>query len=376
MALAVPAHLVDRAISRAQGPNDPGYRTVDGVRGWHDTTVSTAGRADPLRRGGSPQIALVVNPAARRGAALRTAQRVVAALGPGTVRLITPGAGAAASVRALVEAAANSDSIWVCGGDGMVHLAVNVLAGSQVPLGIVPAGTGNDAAAMIGIDPDPVRAAHQLLAAARSGAVRRVDLGWSDGPSLLPGGARRGPPPDWFVPAGHQQHTGRWFLGMLYAGLDSAVNERANTLRWPRGRHKYDIAIVMEMLRLRPAHITLTVDEEVIEVPATLVAIGNGPRYGGGKVMVPTARWDDGYLDITLVGPVSRTTLARLAPTLPRAGHIGHPAVRQFRARAVGIAGGGPVAYADGERVGPLPISTYCVPQALSLLVPPEREVR
>lgn len=300
----------------------------------------------------APRISIVVNPAARRGAALDAARRVVAALGLPSVRLCVPDGGPDASLRELSDAAADSDAVWVCGGDGMVHLAVNVLAEGQVPLGIIPAGTGNDAAAVLGMDPDPVRAARQLLTAHRAGSIERIDLGHSDGPGLSPG------------------RDGRWFLGMLYAGLDSAVNERANALRWPRGRHKYNVAIVLEMLRLRPTSITLRLDHEEVEVTSTLVAIGNGPRYGGGKVMVPDARWDDGMFDITLVGPVSRFTLARLAPTLSRAGHIGHPAVRQFRSRVVGVLGDGPVAYADGERVGPLPMSAICVPQALPVLVP------
>jgi diacylglycerol kinase (ATP) len=281
--------------------------------------------------------------------------RVVAALGEDSVRLVNPGPGSAASVRAISLAATDSDAVWVCGGDGMVHLAVNVLAGTGVPLGIVPAGTGNDAAAVVGLDRDPIVAARTLLVATGTGSVDRVDLGHCDGPPLVPGG------------------DGRWFLGMLYAGLDSAVNERANALRWPHGRHKYNVAIGLEMLRLRPSKIEIRLDDKEFAVESTLVAIGNGPRYGGGKVMVPDARWDDGFFDITLVGRVSRFTLARLAPTLPRAGHIGHPAIRQFRARTVGLRGEGPMAYADGERVGPLPVVATCVPQALSVLVPPSR---
>jgi diacylglycerol kinase (ATP) len=160
---------------------------------------------------------------------------------------------------------------------------------------------------------------------------------------------------------------------MLYAGFDSGVNERANALRWPRGPAKYNVAIALEMLRLRQSTLHLRLDDDDLSLSTTLVAIGNGPRYGGGKVMVPDARWDDGWFHITVVGRVSRTTLARLAPTLPRAGHIGHPAVRQFRARSVSLEGIGPIAYADGERVGPLPVAATCVPQALSLLVPPDR---
>jgi diacylglycerol kinase (ATP) len=268
------------------------------------------------------------------------------------VRLCVPDGGPDASLSELTAAAADSDAVWVCGGDGMVHLAVNVLAGGQIPLGVIPAGTGNDSAAVLGMDPDPVRAARQLVEAMRAGSVERVDLGRCDGPAM------------------GQGRSGRWFLGMLYAGFDSAVNERANTLRWPRGRRKYDVAIVLELLRLRPTPIVLRLDDDEVEVTSTLVAIGNGPRYGGGKVMVPDARWDDGTFDITLVGPVSRSTLARLAPTLSRAGHIGHPAVRQFRSRSVQIAGDGPIAYADGERVGPLPIAATCVPQALPMLMP------
>ena len=226
------------------------------------------------------------------------------------------------------------------------------LRGAHIPLGIIPAGTGNDSAAVLGMSADPVRAARQLLEALRVGSIERVDLGHSDGPSLQPGG------------------HGRWFLGMLYAGLDSAVNERANALRWPRGRHRYNVAIALEMLHLRSTPIVLRLDDAEVEVTSTLVAVGNGPRYGGGKVMVPDARWDDGVFHITVVGRVSRTTLARLAPTLSRAGHIGHPAVLQFRSRVVGVVGRGPIAYADGERVGPLPISATCVPQALPVLVP------
>ena len=311
-------------------------------------SATVAADADPK----APRISIVVNPAARRGAALDTAQRVVASLGLPSVRLCVPDGGPDASLRELADAAAHSEAVWVCGGDGMVHLAVNVLAGGAIPLGIIPAGTGNDSAAVLGMSADPVRAARQLLEALRVGSIERIDLGHSDGPPLMPGG------------------HGRWFLGMLYAGLDSAVNERANALRWPRGRHRYNVAIALEMLHLRSTPILLRLDDAEVEVTSTLVAVGNGPRYGGGKVMVPDARWDDGIFHITVVGRVSRTTLARLAPTLSRAGHIGHPAVLQFRSRVVGVVGHGPIAYADGERVGPLPISATCVPQALPVLVP------
>ena len=163
---------------------------------------------------------------------------------------------------------------------------------------------------------------------------------------------------------------GRWFVGMLYAGLDAAVNETANRLRRPRGARRYDVAIALEFFKLRPRRMAIGLDGVTTEQEITLVAVGNGPQYGGGKRMVPDARWDDGVFDIAVIGAVGRVTIARLAPKLPRAGHIGHPAVGLHRAAEVSLAGDTGPAYADGERVGPLPVLARCVPSALPVLDP------
>jgi diacylglycerol kinase (ATP) len=144
-----------------------------------------------------------------------------------------------------------------------------------VPLGVVPAGTGNDTAQVLGLPDDPVTAARALVAAASLRAVRRIDLGLITGPGV-----------QLMVPGA----PGRWFVGMLYAGLDAAVNETANTLRRPRGPRRYDVAIALEMLKLHPRRMQIGVDGTVLEREVTLVAIGNGPQYGGGKAMVPHAR--------------------------------------------------------------------------------------
>jgi diacylglycerol kinase (ATP) len=258
-------------------------------------------------------------------------------------------------VALLARAATGADAVIVCGGDGIAHLAANALAEGSVPLGIVPAGSGNDSAATLGMPADPLLAADCLLAAVLAGSSTRIDLGFCAGTPVSP------------------TATGRWWLGMLYAGFDSDVNERANRMRWPAGPRRYDLAIVAELARLRPRPMRLGLDGVERDVPVTLVAVGNGPRYGGGKLMCPTAKLDDGVFDITVVAPVSRLTLARLAPKLPRAGHIGHPAVSQYRAGEVSLDAAGVVCYADGERIGPLPLSTRCVPRALPVLVPVDR---
>ncbi len=285
-------------------------------------------------------IALVVNPAAGRGRAQRISRLVTDVLGHyADVRVFDAGRSPAGSLAAVRAAVADGvDAVAVCGGDGIVHLAANVLAGGSIPLGVIPAGSGNDIADVLGIAPDPARAAREIGAALVAGSVIRIDVGRCSGPSLQPG-------------------TDRAFVGLIYAGFDSAVNQRANRLRLVPAGARYNIALAIETLRLHARRMRLGLDGESLDVSVTLVAVGNGAQYGGGKRIAPHARWDDGVFGVTVVGPVSRRTLARLAPTLPHAGHVGHPAVRFHDARQVCLeAPDRPdtVAFADGEPVGPL----------------------
>ena len=304
--------------------------------------------------GVGPRVALLVNPASGHGRAAAIGEAVAEHLQMRCDLVVLIGADAAESAGMLAAVTAGAegavDAVVVCGGDGIVHLAVNALAGTQLPLGIVPAGSGNDTAAVLGLPHDPLLAAEAAIDALVAGRNRTIDLGQCDGAPVVPG------------------RVDRWFVGLLYAGLDAAVNETANGLRRPRGRRRYDVAIALELLRLRPRRVRLTIDGRTDEIDITLVAVGNGPQYGGGKRMAPDARWDDGLFDITVVGKVSRFTLARLAPTLPRAGHIGHPAVTTFRGRTVTIDGDVGPAYADGERIGPVPVTATCRPGVLRVL--------
>lgn len=300
----------------------------------------------------APRIALVVNPASGVGRAAKVSDCVAARLRAGAEVTVQVGTSAAHAVELMTVAARGHDAVVVLGGDGMVHLALQALAGGDTPLGIVPGGTGNDVADVLGFPADPLAAADLVLAAVVDGSVRRADLG--------------------------RTATGTWWATVLCAGFDSAVNARANRMTWPKGPRRYDLAIAAEMLRLRPYRFRIDLDGQPMEVDATLVAIGNGPQYGGHKKMTPDGRMDSGEFAITVVGPVSRLTLARLAPKLPDAGHIGHPAITTYTAREVGLTASGAdaepgriVSFADGEPVSPLPVITACVSAALPVLVPP-----
>jgi diacylglycerol kinase (ATP) len=237
-------------------------------------------------------------------------------------------------------------SLVAIGGDGTVHLGLQAVAGTGVPFGIVPAGTGNDFAVEALVPSDTVAAGKVIVEALAAARTRHVDLGRVDGPD------------------GYQ----RWFGAVLGAGFDAIVNERANAMRWPRGPFRYDLATYAELLRLRPRRYTLTLDGEPHQMDAVLVAVGNTASYGGGMRICPAADSTDGLLDVVVAGRVSRTALVRIKPRVYKGTHVQHPRVESFRVTEVRIAADGIMTYVDGERGCPLPVTVTAEPGALTLL--------
>jgi diacylglycerol kinase (ATP) len=293
-------------------------------------------------------VAILVNPDAGRGRhraeipaaidRLRATGRDLEILRPDSIE------SAIAACRDAITGGAGA--LIAIGGDGTVNLAMQAAAGSGVGFGAIPAGTGNDFVREIGLPVDVAGAADVAARAIETGSRRGVDL------------AR-------MVPADGPE---RWFGAVLGAGFDAIVNERANRMRFPRGPRRYDIAIVAELLRLRPRHYTITLDGETMELDAVLVAIGNTPSYGGGMRICPAADATDGQLDLVIVGPIGRGTFIRIKPQVYAGTHVNHPAVTSYRAKTIGIAADGITAYVDGERSSPLPVMVYAEPAALTLL--------
>lgn len=230
------------------------------------------------------------------------------------------------------------EALVVVGGDGLVHLALQLLAFSQTSLGIIPTGTGNDAARYFGIPRNDPQAAADLVIGSR---VRTVDL------------ARTGP---------------TYFLCVLSAGFDAIVNERANKMSWPRGQMRYNLATLAELRVFEPLDYTLALDGETRRLKAMMVAVGNGPSFGGGLRITEGALLDDGMLDVVFFHPISKGDLVRTYPRLFKGTHTSHPAYEHHRVREVTVAAPGVVAYADGERLGPLPLTVTAVPAALRVL--------
>ncbi|MGI8901974.1 MAG: diacylglycerol kinase [Nocardioides sp.] len=286
------------------------------------------------------QIALLTNPASGKGRGRRTAAIALPRLreaGFGVREL--EGRDADEALDLAREVVADElEALVVCGGDGMVHVAVQALAGSRTALGVIPAGTGNDVARALGVPRNDPQLAADVVIASR---VREVDL------------AQVGP---------------TYFVSVLATGFDSLVNDRANAMRWPRGQMRYNLATLAELRAFEPLPYVLELDGRPRSLEAMLVAVGNGPSYGGGLRIAHGASIDDGMLDVVIIRPMSKGKLVRTYPKLFSGRHVEMPEFEHHRVREVSVSAPGIVAYADGERIGPLPLTVRVAPRALRVL--------
>ena len=226
------------------------------------------------------------------------------------------------------------DGVIAVGGDGLLHLVLQKVVPEQVPLALIPAGTGNDFVRTLGWNLDSF---DEHLSFVTSTKPTPIDLGLVDG---------------------------EWFGAILSTGFDSVVNEKANTLNWPKGPMKYNAAIAMELPRFKPRHYEISLDDQSISTEAMLIAVSNGRSYGGGMLVCPDANISDGLFDVMILRPVSKIEFLKVFPRVFAGTHLSHPAVEILRSRTVRIESNA-VAYADGERIGQLPVTAECIPGAL-----------
>ena len=294
------------------------------------------------------RVTLLTNPMAGHGNAPHAAERAVARFQECGVDVTEIVGRDPTHARELVDAALahGTDALVVAGGDGVISLALQSLAHSSIPLGIIPAGTGNDHAREYGIPVgDPAAAVDVIVA----GHTDTIDLGHIRG----------------------DDGTGTWFGTIAATGFDSLVSDRVNRMRWPHGRMRYNLAIVAELSQLHPLPFRLVLDgEREVVTDLTLAAFGNTRSYGGGMLICPGADHADGMLDITMVSSGSRLKLIRLFPTIFKGTHVELDEVTTARARTIRVECPGINAYADGEYACALPVEISAVPSALTILRP------
>ncbi|TQR86805.1 diacylglycerol kinase [Mycobacterium hodleri] len=293
------------------------------------------------------RVTVLTNPASGHGGATHVAERAIAQFHRRGVDVVAIAGTDADHARRLVEGALERgmDALVVVGGDGIVSLALQTLAQNDIPLGIIPAGTGNDHAREFGIPTKKPEAAADVVV---DGVAETVDLGRITG----------------------ADGTVRWFGTVMAAGFDSLVTDRTNRMTWPHGRMRYNLAMVAEISKLRLLPFRLTFDGEELVTDLTLAAFGNTRSYGGGMLICPDADHSDGQLDVTMVQSASRAKLIRLFPTVFKGTHVELDQVRTARARTITVECAGINAYADGEYVCPLPVEVSAIPGALTILRP------
>ncbi|MBC2682190.1 diacylglycerol kinase [Corynebacterium anserum] len=302
------------------------------------------------------RVAMITNPAAGKGEAVHAAQKArqrFSELGIDVVSL--QGASAESSLQ-LAEAAVvdeRIDALVVAGGDGLINLALQAQAHTDMPLGIIPAGTGNDHAREYNIPTgDPVRAA-EIIA---DGFWTTTDLGliteYETNEASEPSGSR-------------------WFGTISCAGFDSLVTDRSNALTWPKGKSRYSVAIFAEVLNWKATPTRIVLDHEIeLNDPIILCSIGNTRTYGGGMKICPRANHHDGLLDLTIMEDIGRLQ------ALPRFSHIlkgtltPGDGISMYRAKHVRIEMPKMNCYADGDLMATLPIELEAVPGAGRYLVP------
>lgn len=292
-------------------------------------------------------VGVIVNPAAGKGKGGKSAPELGALLHRRGIDAALLVAGSAEESLAMAQKAVADgvDAIVAAGGDGTINLGIQAVAGTETPLAVIPLGTGNDNARLLGLPLDDIEACVDVIA---DYTVRKVDLGrvtTADG-------------------------SDRWFLGVLSSGFDSCVNERANKMRWPKGEARYLVGIVAELGTFKPVPYRVVVDGEEIRDTGMLVAVGNGTSYGGGMQVCAGAKPDDGELTLTWLHEVSKFTFLRVFPSVYKGTHVNHPSVSQLNGREITLDAPGQIVYADGERIGPLPADVSIQPGALRIVVP------
>lgn len=257
-----------------------------------------------------------------------------------------------AAARDALHAVTAAEAIIACGGDGTVHFTLQAALQRGLPMGIVPAGSGDDAARAIGLPygrsrGDLHRAVQHTVA--NIGRTRAVDVIWAE------------------TADGNREA----FLGVLGAGFDSRVNARANDLTFPPGTAKYVRAMLQELGSFQPIPYRLQFADETLEIPGMLIAVGNGSTYGGGMRVCPGADVHDGVAEILIVGRISKPALLRVFPRVFKGTHIEHPAVRVMAGSEFTLDAPGQIAYADGERIGPAPVRITVAPDAIAIIGAP-----
>ena len=288
----------------------------------------------------SAPLLVVANPRSGRGRSLKIASRFISlAKTEGIESTLVAVNGEDLMLSKIQELLKKEEwrGLVAVGGDGLLHSILPIVKEHDLPFTVIPAGTGNDFAREIGSKGRSLREnLHRIL----------------DQPSRVD---------SFTVKSSSRVHRG---VQVLSLGFDALVNERANAITSVRGKAKYVVAMVRELPVFKPMHFSITVDGVSYEREAMLIAIANGPSYGGGMLICPGADHADGVLDVLILNRVSTLELLKVFPKVYSGKHITHPAIEIIRGKHI-VVDAQAKAFADGEFVGDLPVEIQVEPGSL-----------
>jgi YegS/Rv2252/BmrU family lipid kinase len=293
---------------------------------------------------GTP-LTLLVNPSSAGGKSLKLLPRVEAALDARRAvfrveRTRSLEHGAELALRAIEL----GEVPVVVSGDGLLGAVGGAMAGSEAPLGLIPAGRGNDLARALGVPVEPEAAVEVIL----SGESRRIDVG---------------------------EANGKRFLGIASVGFDSECNRVANETHWLRGKLVYAYSMPRTLIGWRSARFTLAVGDERRRISGYFVAVANNSVYGGGMYIAPNAELDDGEFDVVSIGESGKLRFLIGLKDVLKGSHLEKEEVSVFRTPRLKIDASRPFpVYADGDHLTDLPVSLRVLPRSLSILVPAQQE--
>ncbi len=245
------------------------------------------------------------------------------------------------------------DAVLVAGGDGMIHLGIQALANTQIPLGIIAVGSGNDIAREFGL---PVHRVHRSIGKIMHSLLTQSYL-------------------DVDLMHIETKNKSAYAFAIASAGIDAHINLIANQSSSKLGNLRYAKAIIPGVWNFIPYGVEVIADNYRTKGGVTLLSIANTRYFGGGLKVAPMAKPSDGLLDLViangasfgeLVGHVGRLALA----THLRDARVHHRRAKEILLRPAPECGAKPpILMADGEEIGELPAKITVCPQSLRLAI-------
>ena len=284
---------------------------------------------------------LIVNPVAGGGRASAVAERAAAVLDEARVefRLVWTRS-TEHGIRLASDCDPELEIPVLVGGDGLVGGVGGALAGSGIPVGLIPAGRGNDLARGLGLPTRTEEAVRVLL----RGHVREIDVG---------------------------EGNGRRFLGIASVGFDSEANRIANETKILKGTPVYAWAAVRALLGWKPVRFELTTGGDRRRLTGHTVAVANNGFYGGGMNMAPDAEINDGMFDVIVISAVSKLRFLFDFPKVFSGRHVRSEGVETLRTPGISISASRPLTvYADGDPLTELPATFRILKRSLRVISP------